>query len=59
MILVVVGLIIGVNSKFERKASIILLIIGGLFLFREITDLSFRQSNTSSGYHYTWILPDL
>lgn len=43
MILVVVGLIIGVNSKFERKASIILLIIGGLFLFREITDLSFGR----------------
>ncbi len=39
MILIIVGLVIGVNSKFEQKASIVLLILGVLFLFREITHL--------------------
>jgi len=39
MILIIIGLVIGVNSKFEQKASIVLLIIGVLFLFKEITHL--------------------
>ena len=37
MILIIIGLIIGVNSKFEKKSSIILLVIGGIFLIRKIS----------------------
>lgn len=38
MILIIIGLVIGVNSKFEKKSSLILLVIGGLFLLRKIFD---------------------
>lgn len=39
MILIIIGLVIGVNSKFEKKSSIILLSIGGLFLLKKVLDL--------------------
>lgn len=38
MILVIIGLVIGINSKFEKKSSFILLTIGGIFLLRKIFD---------------------
>lgn len=38
MILIIIGLVIGVNSKFEKKSSFILLTIGGIFLLRKIFD---------------------
>lgn len=36
MILIIIGLIIGVNSKFTRKSSLILITIGAIFLIRKI-----------------------
>lgn len=36
MILIIVGLVIGINSKFEKKSSFILIAIGGIFLLRKI-----------------------
>lgn len=38
MILIIIGLVIGINSKFEKKSSWILLTIGGIFLIRKIFD---------------------
>src|SRR5690606_14427490 len=38
MILIIIGLVIGVNSKFEKKSSLVLLVIGGVFLMRKIFD---------------------
>ncbi|MCA5005802.1 LiaF transmembrane domain-containing protein [Sphingobacterium bovistauri] len=38
MILIIIGLVIGINSKFEKKSSLILLTIGGVFLMRKIFD---------------------
>jgi len=38
MILIIIGLVIGINSKFEKKSSFILLTIGGIFLLRKIFD---------------------
>lgn len=35
MILIIIGLVIGVNSKFEKKSSIILIVIGSVFLLRD------------------------
>jgi predicted membrane protein len=36
MILIIIGLVIGINSKFEKKSALILLTIGGIFLLRKI-----------------------
>ena len=36
VILIIIGLVIGVNSKFEKKSSIILIGIGTLFLAKDI-----------------------
>lgn len=41
MILILIGLVIGINSKFEKKSSITLIVIGGLFFFRRLLNLSF------------------
>lgn len=41
MILIIIGLVIGVNSRFEKKSSIILISIGGLFLMKNLFGLSF------------------
>lgn len=41
MILIIIGIVIGINSKFEKKSSIILIAIGGLFLLRRLLDFSF------------------
>ncbi|NQD71012.1 hypothetical protein HP439_09810 [Sphingobacterium shayense] len=41
MILIIIGLVIGVNSRFEKKSSVILIAIGGLFLLKDLTNLSF------------------
>lgn len=38
MILIIIGLVIGINTKFEKKSSLILLTIGGIFLLRKIFD---------------------
>lgn len=35
MILIIIGLVIGVNSKFQKKSSLILIGIGSFFLVRE------------------------
>ena len=43
MILIIIGLVIGVNSRFEKKSSIILIAIGGLFLLKNMMDLSFGK----------------
>lgn len=43
MILIIIGLVIGVNSKFEKKSSVILIIIGGLFLLKDLFNLSFGK----------------
>lgn len=36
MILIIIGLVIGVNSKFQNKSSLILITIGAVFLLREM-----------------------
>lgn len=41
MILIIIGIVIGINSKFEKKSAIILIAIGGLFLLRRLLDFSF------------------
>ena len=41
IILIIIGLVIGVNSKFEKKSSIILIAIGGLFLLKKALHLPF------------------
>ncbi|MEJ5056325.1 LiaF transmembrane domain-containing protein [Sphingobacterium sp. MYb382] len=43
MILIIIGLVIGVNSRFEKKSSIILISIGGLFLLKNIFFLPFGK----------------
>lgn len=35
MILIIIGLVIGVNSKFEKKSAVILIAIGSIFLLKE------------------------
>ncbi len=42
-ILIIIGLVIGVNSKFEKKSSIILIAIGSIFLLKNELDLSFGR----------------
>lgn len=39
-ILIIIGLVIGINSKFEKKASIILILIGSVFLLKNELGLS-------------------
>lgn len=41
MILIIIGIVIGVNSKFEKKSSIILIVIGGLFFLKRFLDVPF------------------
>jgi hypothetical protein len=43
MILIIIGLVIGVNSQFKKKSSIILISIGSLFLLKDLMDLSFGR----------------
>ncbi len=38
-ILIIIGLVIGINSKFEKKSSIILIIIGSVFLLKNELDI--------------------
>ncbi|GHE48759.1 LiaF transmembrane domain-containing protein [Sphingobacterium griseoflavum] len=40
MILIIIGLVIGVNSQFKKKSSIILICLGSLFLLKDLMDLS-------------------
>jgi len=35
MILIIIGLVIGVNSKFQKKSSVILIAIGSIFLLKD------------------------
>lgn len=39
-ILIIVGIVIGINSKFQKKSSVILITIGSLFLLKRLLDLS-------------------
>ena len=39
MILIAIGLVIGANSKFEKKSSIILIAIGSLFLLKNMLSI--------------------
>ncbi len=39
-ILIIIGLVIGVNSKFEKKSAIVLIIIGGAFLLKNSLDIN-------------------
>ncbi|PRD57255.1 LiaF transmembrane domain-containing protein [Sphingobacterium gobiense] len=41
MILIIIGIVIGINSKFEKKSSIILIAIGGLFFLKRFLDVPF------------------
>lgn len=41
MILILIGIVIGVNSRFEKKSSIILIAVGGLFFLKRLLDFSF------------------
>ena len=41
MILIIIGIVIGINSKFENKSSVILIAIGGLFVIKRLIDLPF------------------
>lgn len=43
MIMIMIGLVIGVNSKFQKKSSIVLIVIGSIFLFRDIVGSSFNN----------------
>ncbi|QBQ40687.1 LiaF transmembrane domain-containing protein [Sphingobacterium psychroaquaticum] len=43
MVLIIIGLVIGINSQFKKKSSIILISIGGLFLLKNLMDLSFGK----------------
>lgn len=40
MILIIIGVVIGVNSKFQKKSSLVLITIGGVFLLREMIDFN-------------------
>lgn len=39
MILIVIGLVIGVNSKFKKKSAMVLITVGGIFLLKDIIGL--------------------
>ncbi|MBE8714657.1 LiaF transmembrane domain-containing protein [Sphingobacterium hungaricum] len=39
MILIVIGLVIGVNSRFEKKSSVILIAVGSIFLIKDMLNL--------------------
>lgn len=41
MILIIIGIVIGVNSKFEKKSSVILIAIGGIFFLKRFLDVPF------------------
>ncbi|HLT88946.1 MAG TPA: hypothetical protein VKZ57_15255 [Sphingobacterium sp.] len=41
MILIIIGIVIGVNSKFEKKSSVILIAIGSLFFLKRFLDVPF------------------
>lgn len=43
MILIIIGLVIGVNSQFRKKSSVVLIAIGSLFLLKDLMDLSFGR----------------
>lgn len=43
MILIIIGLVIGVNSKFEKKSSLILIAIGSIFLLKNFLYISFGK----------------
>ena len=43
MILIVIGLVIGVNSKFQKKSSVILIAIGSIFLLKDLIGMSFGK----------------
>ncbi|TDQ77239.1 cell wall-active antibiotics response protein [Sphingobacterium yanglingense] len=40
MILIIIGVVIGVNSKFQKKSSLILITIGSVFLLKEMMDFN-------------------
>lgn len=40
MILIIIGLVIGVNSRFEKKSALILIAIGGIFLLKNFMYIS-------------------
>jgi len=40
MILIIIGLVIGVNSKFQKKSSLVLITIGAVFLLKDWLDFS-------------------
>lgn len=40
MILIIIGLVIGVNSKFQKKSSTILIAIGSIFLLKDLLNFS-------------------
>src|SRR5690606_23008017 len=39
MMLIVIGLVIGVNSKFKKKSAMVLITVGGIFLLKDIIGL--------------------
>ncbi len=41
MVLIIIGIVIGVNSKFEKKSSIFLIAFGGLFFLKRFLDVPF------------------
>ena len=43
IILIIIGLVIGVNSKFEKKSSIILIAIGVIFILKDIMHIPFGK----------------
>ncbi|MCL7987980.1 cell wall-active antibiotics response protein [Sphingobacterium sp. lm-10] len=43
MILIVIGLVIGVNSRFQKKSSVILIAIGSIFLLKDLVGMSFGK----------------
>lgn len=40
MILIIIGLVIGVNSKFQNKSSLILITLGSVFLLKEMLNFN-------------------
>lgn len=43
IILIIVGLVIGVNSKFEKKSAFILIGLGVLFILKDLMDIPFGK----------------
>lgn len=43
MFLIIIGLVIGINSKFEKKSSVILISIGALFILKDLVGISFGK----------------